>query len=544
MRLPAWREAAPPGTSLANAMRMASLPSSPYPRGNPALTVRSEVITSTAGGWSPYFEAVRSSPDRTPISPLGFGAYRLFGKDYSDQTARETLAGLSRYIVDNVGLAFYGVDLIANYSTPVIPRGATRDVGWNKAAEAAFDDWAALAEYSGRFDFATTQRLASLAMDMDGDLGVTMDEGHGRPQLRFWPAWRIGTGTMLYSGTEGPNERDGVLIDAEGTVTGYKVMLDRTRNRTFSSDQFLLLVEPEMIERYRGLSPLRRGLNDIRDVQDIKGFEKTASKIESAIAAVIQGAPPLAKDWEDPDMTEEERAAVVGTGARKSLAIADLLGGDIPVIAGELKQFGGNRPAGQKTEFMSWLTGCFISGLGLPPAFYLDEKLTGPNTRGVLGKAQKRIDRRKAVQMVLARWTWLRITAWHIANKVIPPIEGWQRCRYQTPSLMTIDLGDQETADREGVKVGLRSLQKYHGDRNGDWQDETDQVFAEDDYRINKIKEQSKRTGIPLEVLLQKHGFKPPTPKPAPGTPEPGSKQSPAPAATAGIYEPETKTAE
>ncbi len=32
--------------------------------------------------------------------------------------------------------------------------------------------------------------------------------------------------------------------------------------------------------------------------------------------------------------------------------------------------------------------------MGLPPAFFLDEKLTGPNQRAVNGKAQRKFDRR------------------------------------------------------------------------------------------------------------------------------------------------------
>jgi hypothetical protein len=45
----------------------------------------------------------------------------------------------------------------------------------------------------------------------------------------------------------------------------------------------------------------------------------------------------------------------------------------------------------------SYLAGCFVVGLGLPPAFFLDEKLTGPNQQAVNCKTQKKFDHRKQV---------------------------------------------------------------------------------------------------------------------------------------------------
>jgi hypothetical protein len=39
-----------------------------------------------------------------------------------------------------VGLVFYATDLVANCSTPMIPRAATLDRKWNEAANTLFDD--------------------------------------------------------------------------------------------------------------------------------------------------------------------------------------------------------------------------------------------------------------------------------------------------------------------------------------------------------------------------------------------------------------------
>ena len=69
-----------------------------------------------------YFEALNVVDHRTPIPATGLYVHRLLSK-----FNRLQLASVARYLWDNVGLVFYATDLVANYSTPMIPRGATLD---------------------------------------------------------------------------------------------------------------------------------------------------------------------------------------------------------------------------------------------------------------------------------------------------------------------------------------------------------------------------------------------------------------------------------
>jgi capsid protein len=469
-----------------------------------------------SGGPTGQFEALANSPNRTPIPAIYFDAHRLVDEyNWLDTLGREALAGLARFVADNYPTAGYALDLIANYSVPVLPRAASLDAQWNKDAEVFFDTWAENADYTRRFDFETLQRLACFALDVDGDVGVVMQEGPDGLRLRFVPCWRIG---QPRNSSTGPRNHDGVIVNADGVVTGYEVVITRNAQgvvapQVYSPSEFLLLYEPERLERYRGLSALRRGANDIRDQNDIKAFEKVAAKIESAFGAVIQCAAPLAADWENP---EAPSPGMANAPIPKSMSVAQLFGGEIPVIDGELKQLTSTRPGENKLLLLDVLAGQFVSGLGIPPAFFLDEKLTGPNQRGVNGKAQRKFDRRKKIMAKLARWTWLRVIGQAIDDGVMPSTEGWQRTRFQVPSLITIDIGDQMQADREAVAAGLMSLQRYHGNAGHDWQDEFDQVLAEDDYRFDALREQAARTGVPFEALLMRHGFTLPPPKPAP----------------------------
>lgn len=497
------------------------------PKARPAALpdIHAETPSGNTAGLG-YFEATRNSPDRTPISTVSFSLARMYGRSITEAMQRETLAGLARYVADNYPSAWLALDYIANYSTPVIPKGATADAVWNKEAEAYFDQWAEQADFTRGFDFETLQRAACLAIDIDGDGGFTMETKHGRPELRWWPTWRVGGGYAGLITTQDPTEFDGVFVDADGAVRAYRLLAGNNRYVTRAREQFIHLYEPDLLERYRGFSALRRGMNDLRDAHDIKAFEKLASKIESAMPAVIEGQGVLASDWEDPE--SDVPSPSTGT-APKSLTVAQLLGGEIPVISGTLKQLAGARQAASKLEFMDSLAGFFVAGLGIPPAFFLDAKLTGPNLRAVIGKAQRKFDSRKKTMRRLARWSWQRVIAWGIDTGELRSATGWQRCRFQEPSLITIDLGDQANADREAVSMGLKSRQRFHGDSGADWQDEVDQVFAEDDYIFKRAKAQADASGVPLETILMRHGYEPPVQKPEanPG----GEPTAPKPAA-------------
>ena len=451
------------------------------------------------------FECLDKSPNRAPINPESFDQYRLSesirsAKDWMESARREEIAALARHILDNYAAPALATGTIADYSAPVIPRSNASDAGWAAAADSYFDDWAERADFTGRFSFDELQRPVSIYTDTDGDVGVSMERTYGDEiAMRIWPAWRIGEG---YFNKSNP---DGVIRDNRGRVTGFRVMTGSRVWETFSPSEFLLLHEPETVERYRGVSPMRRGLNDIRDASEIKGFLKLTTKIESSLPAMIQGRPFRADDWNDP--TQDNPQLTEALKNRPGVTVAQLLGGEIPVIDGELKQMSSLSPGTNKVEFLSVLAAGLFSGMGVPAAFLQDEKLGGPAQRAIIGKAQKRFDRRKKMLGKLARWVWVRVIGDAVNRGLLPSNPEQFLVSFRSPSKAGIDLGDQARANKEAVEGGLMSRARYHADGGDNWMDETDQVLIEDEHILTKIKEQAKRLEIPLEVLLQRHGF-------------------------------------
>ena len=130
-------------------------------------------------------------------------------------------------------------------------------------------------------------------------------------------------------------------------------------------------------------------------------------------------------------------------------------------------------------EVISYLAGCFVAGMDLPPAFFLDQKLTGPSQRAVTGKAQRKFDRRKQVAARLGRSAWQRVIASGIGSGALPPVDGWARCDCIGSSKITIDAGREMAQEREDVARGPMSRRDRYGNRARSWRRESDQVFED-----------------------------------------------------------------
>jgi hypothetical protein len=472
-------------------------------------------------GWSNSFstyEALSTSGDRTPITAIGLGPMLSPGRWFPTPTVnfqRLRLSALSRYLADNNGLVSYGLDLVGNYSVPVIPNAATGDPAINAAYEAYFGEISKRADYSGRFNFAELQRLCCRMIDVDGDVGYIVTNENGFPQIQTIEGWRIG------SLKQATNNRicDGVVLSNKGVVIGY-VVQNEGGETIVSADQMKLLYDPDLYHAYRGISCIRRGANDIRDHNDIKAFEKTSTKIASLLAAVIEGGPLQEDDWGNDAGNEDHPTQGVNTDgtladgteatkADKKIGMADLMDGNIPVLPdGQVfKLLENRRGTAAVGDFLGLLAGFFIAGQGLPPAFFLDEKLTGPNIRAVMGKAQKKFDKRAEKVGGLAEWFWKIVIQDGIQKKDIPPSKNWASVNLQRPSRLTIDLGDQSSNDREDVANGQMTRQERFGNRALDWQSQTDQMDAEHNYIIAKAKATAAKHGIPIDILLAAYGL-------------------------------------
>lgn len=458
-----------------------------------------------AAGATSYYEALSDSKDRTPVP-----AYALAIKSLLASFNRERLSFLARWLYDNDGLVAYAVDQIANYSVPIVPQAASASPEWNAKANAYFDSWAERADFTGRFDFWMLQRLICKSSDFDGDIGAVMTSENGIPQLQLIETWRIGSKKVTDPKVL---HIDGVRITEKGAVTGFFIEDANKPSVPISSNEMKLVYDPDNYGSYRGLTPFRRGCNDVRDGKDIKGFEKLAAKIGSALAAVIEGGPVEENVWGDDsdsdDGGNEVEALDTPTQQEKKLNLFDLLGGDIPVIEdGKLHQLENKRPGDRVIQMLGYLGGCFVLGLGLPAAFILDEKMTGPASRGLNGKAQRKFDQKQQMIAAFVKWVWIRVISDAIDKGELESVEGFDRMEWQGPAKVSIDEGRDAQQWREDFANGLMTRQNHYANRQLNWQRETAQSLAEDRHILSELKKLATDfPEIPITALLKKYGF-------------------------------------
>lgn len=460
-----------------------------------------------------YYEALRISPDRAPLPTSG--------STFTQCADRIRLSEIARAIFDNNGWVGYAIEQTAIYCSPVWPQANSPSNDWNLAAEAYFRSWAEQADYYGRdaFDYAAQQAYISQAIDIDGDIGCVAVEEPTGIKLRLIP------GPLIVSPADKISDEhfiDGVRLDSAARVIGYDVLqvspndpirlwvLANRKTEFQPINRMTLLRDVRVTETYRGVSPLRRGANHVRDGNEILRFAKLAWKDYTSLRGVVEGG--YLDEDHGFDLTDTDNPnpnPLPSTAAATGLGRMDMLGGDWPVLppGKTLKRFEGQPPSGDVEPFLDSLASLFSAGLLIPPAFFLDSKLTGPNVRGVNGKAQRRFNQRRLLLARFVRWTWIRVMGNAIATKQLPSQAGWDLITFQFPPDISIDAGDDAANDREDIASGSKSRQEVTGKRGRDWQRVADQIFAEDEYIITKCKEQSTSTGIPLEILLQRHGI-------------------------------------
>lgn len=441
---------------------------------------------SFSGGFS---EAAQESDSRSYIP---WYSYQHGGG--SSESDRRMHAAVARYLVANYTQASYAVSTIARYSAPVYPQAGSVDDLWNSEFQDMFESWAKICDYSGRFDLWRMQLTASQLIDTDGMVAFWARIKDGIPKLSMIEEWQISTPANK---RKDPLCVDGVQWSSDGVVAGYWV--DMLGSHMFvPASEVIILCHPTRYTNNREDTPMRQGVNDLRDAHDIKGYEKRGVKMTSAHSLIYKQNPDSAEGngWKT-TQTAGQKADGVATanvlpGAQKTISTLD-----------DIVQLKSDRPGQQVMEFLAKLVGDFVQSLQIPPAFFLDEKLTGPNTRGVIGKAQRRFDERQDLFCNLLDWLWPRV----IANRAVVGgaksfPAGWEKIAYIFPPKATIDAGRDAMNEREDVANLLMSRRNSFGNRGMDWRPEIAQSIRERKIIIQQAKEAAQELGVSVELFL------------------------------------------
>lgn len=456
-------------------------------------------------GYYGYFEGTKHTRERTRI-PYFVGD----AKSTHSGLERLNLISTARWLYDNDGLVKGAINDLARYSFPLKVQAASAETEWNAQAEELFAEWSDYADITSTLSFEEIQRLSSIAIDRDGDIGIAFVQDGERPALQLIEAHRIKDAPRNGSFVEG------VQTDAFGRPLAFSVSDDSTSDgfREVSANSMVLLADPDRLDQRRGLSSLRHAIAHIRDKHDIVNFEKQGVKNLSTISAVIESELGEAdtSTWDFETTTD---------ASGNDLTVAKMQSGAIPVLpkGDKLSAFQGNRPSAAFTGFLEFLVREFAIGMGLPYEFVWEPKgITGPAQRFIMNKAQRRFRERQRLLEPVIKRTWAFVIANAIEAGQLPAVAGWERTRLQPPASLTIDAGRDAMQEREDVKAGLLTLQEHYGKRGLDWEQELEQAGKEVETIFSIASDIATRSGVPVEQVLNRlsmltqHGETPPPP--------------------------------
>lgn len=433
---------------------------------------------------------------------------------------RKQEAAIARYMAANFAEVSYAIGTIARYGAPVFPQSDSVNQKWNVLALVRFMAWAKRCDWSGRFDLWELQRIASQLIDTDGECAFWLRNDGIDYKIDLVESWQI------YTPDENGSDNlciDGVQLSADGRIKGYWVE-DCGTPRLIDASSIKILSHPTRYSAFRAESPMRQGINDMRDHHDVMAFLKRATKLDAHIAGIIKRGldeDGVSGAWKDNDATTTEQKA-------SGVSQKNLIEGELPSIEHDedFIQLRSDRPGLQVMQFLDKLSGNLVSSLQIPPAFFLDDRLTGPNQRSVNAKAQRRFDERQDLFCDLLDFLWPRIQA-GLKEPAESLPDGWDRIAYQCPAKHTIDAGRETAQERADVQSLLMTRRQSFANRGLSFEHENSECFREIRSIIDEASSVAKEKGLTIQEVLALAGMNLSKVAPAASSSQPQSEPAP-----------------
>lgn len=408
---------------------------------------------------------------------------------------RERLMKLARYLYNNVPFVRGLLNEKARYSvgSGIRPQARSGDHEWDQSAEAYFEQFSRVADIQGRFSWREMQRLASVAIDRDGECFVQMTtQSTGYPALRLILAHRVGDPvSKLYSPgqpntrEQSPNTIDGVVVNEAMRPIFYKHLTGPGENPGESSEdipaqQVAHVGEGGYGDELRFITPLAAAINHLRDIQDAINFEKMALKINSYIALAIKQQGGASADFFGENSTVEGEKADINVESLSNT------GGAIPRLnmGEDLVAWSSDRPKQTFMDFVSMLLRDVCTGSGVPYEFLVKpSEAGGAALRAVLVRAQRTFEQRQALLIDrLCSRVWAHVITIGMQRGLIPQNDNWWKVEWQRPAAASVDYGREAAANLNDVRAGLRTYAEDYAERGHEWKDSLRQRAVEAKY--------------------------------------------------------------
>ena len=410
---------------------------------------------------------------------------------------RERLMKLSRWLYNNAPFLRGLVNEKARYSvgSGIRPQARSGDEAWDLAAETFFEQWSRVADLQGRYTWREMQRIASIAIDRDGEVFFRATaQTTGYPALQLILAHRIGDArSSIYEPSNpsaregGQNVIDGVVVNPQLRPIFYRYLMGdgidpSARFEDIPAQQLIHVGEASQGDELRYVTPLAPSINHLRDVGDAVGFEKMAIKISSYIALAIKSSNPQGADFFG------EATHSVNSQDNSEVTVESLgnAGGAIPRLGmGEdLISWTSNRPSQNFREFCDVLLREVCLNLGVPWEFAArPAEAGGAALRAVLVRAQRTFEQRQALLIDrLCSRVWAHVITIGMQRGLMPQNDNWFKVEWQRPAAASVDYGREAAANLNDVRSGLRTYSEDYSERGLEWKDQLRQRATEAKY--------------------------------------------------------------
>ncbi|MDD5350729.1 MAG: phage portal protein [Chthoniobacteraceae bacterium] len=329
----------------------------------------------------------------------------------------------------------------------------------------------------GRHTWRTGLKLSGMAWDRDGDDLMILtedDNGSGFPKIEIIPATRIGNGDRndnVVSGGpfDGAEIYDGIIFNAAGRAIGVRV-LGRPSDLSLQTSNFTdfslgfggsaeLSYNPEFTDQARGIPIVTRVVRDWADLEDVDEFLKRGIKRAASIGLISKTADGEAGLGNEV-MHEEEVTDV--DGETKTVQYEEVEGGEMYYLqkdGEDLEALKFETPHPNVENFIKR-----IERRGLAAVGWFYELLN----LGDSGRAASRLVCDLAntsiwQQQEIAYRRTMRATRYALAKAMKngflirnpDPMDAYFSWEFGLPKQISVDAGNDKTADREGLKMGV-----------------------------------------------------------------------------------------
>jgi Phage portal protein, lambda family len=325
-----------------------------------------------------------------------------------------------------------------------------------------------------QYDLRRSLVLSGAAWDVDGDDAMVLTQTEsGFPQVAFFPATRIGSGSGTLAGGpfDGATLFDGVISDRSGRMIGLRILGEDGTATDLPASAVDLAYEPAWHDQGRGIPRIAVSLLRWMNLQDIDEFLQRGVKRASSIGLIQkneEGEAAMGNEVisgeENIDTGATKFGEDIAAGSDRQIAYEEIEGGEmyfLSSVANEsIEALDYKNPHPNVEAFIERIQRSALASIGW---FYelLDLNATGrAPSRLLCDLANQTIWDRQAT----GERRWRRMITYAIAKGMKSGLltsnnDGRDPYLWEPglPKHLSVDAGNDEQADRENLKIGTTS---------------------------------------------------------------------------------------